>query len=123
MFSQQSFLHNSFFQNTYFFGEKFLPSSYFQRLGSFLGSYFFENLLFWWRNLFKIKIPTEALLLQSRYFCIASTFHNSTSSKQIPFQKKGETFGEKLIFQKKNIPYHLHFLEGYFFRAANFQET
>ena len=81
-FSEQLLLSNShFFQNSYFFRAKLLPSSHFLRLGqvlfrrpTFLVEKLFRRVTFWKKLIFrKINIPHCLFFLDS-YFSIAVTF-------------------------------------------------
>ena len=79
--SEQIPLQSSpFFQNSYFFREKHLPSSYFLRIGSSLGQVVFGAPTFLVEKLFRIKAFLEEVLLPTRYFCT--------------------TFSEELLFGK-----------------------
>ena len=51
-----------FFQNSYFFRAKLLPSSHFLRMGSSLGQLLFRAATLLAKELFKIKISTEELV-------------------------------------------------------------
>ena len=53
---------------------KLLQSSHFLRIESYLRYLLFGEAIFLAEELFRIKISIEELLVQSRYFCIASTF-------------------------------------------------
>ena len=65
-----------------------------------------EQLLLWWKNLFRIKISTERPFW-SRYFYTATTF-----SEQILFQQK--YFFQKMHFFTRRY----FFLESHFFRVG-----
>ena len=90
---------------------KLLPSSHFLRIGSFLRQLLFGTPNFLLEELFKIKVFTEKLLFQSRYFCAPS-----------PYPHHRGTFWKMLIFHKSIILQHLLFLESYFFIVATFSK-
>ena len=63
-----------FFQNSFFFRANILQSSHSLRTGSYLGQLLFGTTIFLAEELFRIKISTEELIFQSRYFSTASPF-------------------------------------------------
>ena len=108
---------------------KHLPSSYFLRIGRFLG-----QLLVRRKNLFGMKTFTEELLFeavtsiqdqgsQDSYFFIKGT--SSKNEVFFPnsyfFFSRG-TFWKHLIFQQSNIPQHLRFQTSSFFGTAAFSK-
>ena len=72
----------SFFQNSYCFWAKLLPSSHFLRIGSSLGQVLFGTPNFLVEKLFRIRNFSEDALFWTRYFCAASTF-----SEELVFAK------------------------------------
>ena len=83
-----------------------------------------KQVLFWLRNLFRIKISKEELLSWSTYPCRAfNFFRTATLSTKVLLQERfffrtAIFWDKKLIFQKSNIPHHLLFHESYFFKIS-----
>ena len=69
-----AFLRSSVFGRVISLQQLFFQNTCFLRVGSSLGQLPFGIATFLAEELFRIKIPTEELLCQSRYFCPASAF-------------------------------------------------
>lgn len=108
---QQPLLQSNYFGTT---------DSFSEQLG-FQKSHFLTALFFRKKLLFQNESSTKQLILGVREF-----FWAVASSKQYFFcggdTFKTATFHKKIIFQKRNILYHLLFLESHFFRAAIFSK-
>ena len=121
--SSEQPLYQSYYFDTRvtFSGQPFIESNY------LLVSYFFRTVtfsqklfvqLFWWRNLFRMKVSTEELVFGSMDFGTAFSFFRITILMY--FFENRTFFKNRLIFQKSNIPYHLLFQKNCFFRVATF---
>ena len=95
--------------NSYFLAiAKLLQSSHFLRIESYLRYLLFGEAIFLAKELFRIKISIEELLVQT-----------GTSAQHQLFQ--GSNILEKANFSKSNIQGYVLFLESYFFRVCIFQ--
>ena len=93
--SQQLFCQNSYFpEQTFCWAATSWEQVVLQ--GSLL---FAKQPLFWWRNLFRIKIPKEELVFRSIYFRAASDFPEQLLFQQMCFFKRG-SFSDQLLFGK-----------------------
>ena len=109
-FRKETSSQQLFFQNSYFFRAKLLPSSHHLSIGRSLRYLFFGTAIFLEEEFFWTKISTEELLFRSRYFCTTATFSEELH------------FGKKRIFQKSNIPHYPIFPEICLFREAAFSK-
>ena len=69
-----AFLRSSVFERIISLQQLFFQNTCFLRIGSSLGQLPFGTATFLVEEFFRIKIPTEEFLCQSRYFCPASIF-------------------------------------------------
>ena len=138
-FSEQLFLQNScfllrstffrtvifsqlFFQNSFFFRAKILQSSHSLRIGSFLGQLLFGTTIFLAEELFRIKISTEELIFQSRYFSTASPFSGKLHKANISEKQYSAlpTFSGELPFQSGHVFKRCRLLQHSFQKSCFF---
>ena len=106
LFRTVTFSQQLFFQNCFFFRAKILYSSHFLRIKSSLWQLLFGTAVFpclGWRYLKRATFSKQVLLYSIKFF-------------------RKATFWKKQIFQKRNIPLYLPFLESCFFRVATFSK-
>ena len=88
VFFEELLFQKSLFRNGHFSRAKLLPSSHFLRMWSYFGKLLLGTATFLAKELFRIKVSTDELLFQSRYFCIASTFSEKLHFGKVNFSEK-----------------------------------
>ena len=139
IFGEASSSH--FFMVTTLTKQLFFRSSYFFRSSCLLKEFLFQN-----SHFFTAVIFSEQLLFQSKTFTeqpltgsslgqllfeigivynkniyIRATFSKQVLLHSISFFRRA-TFWKMIVFQKRNIPYCLLFLESYLLRAPTFSD-